>query len=222
MCCSIVGNLIAMGTMDIVGRRPLMIVGCFLQTAFMFMTAGLATKRDLRPADVHGVVAGLILFSFAVRLSLTTLAFLTNAEIGSVRLRKKQMTFASSVDVLSAFSVTYSVPYLLGRPGAALGPAVAWIFAGMCALSLVFAVLCFPELKGRSLEETDELFERRLWAWQFAKAKTTGAGARIHALENGSVDDLEAAADDAWDRKDAGGGKDGVQVRTVEVAEKRG
>jgi hypothetical protein len=35
----------------------------------------------------------------------------------------------------------------------------------------------------RSLEETDELFELRLWAWQFSKATTTGVGAAITDME---------------------------------------
>ncbi len=62
------------------------------------------------------------------------------------------------MDVIAAFVVTFSVPYLLGTPGANLGPKVAWIFAGISAASFVFVCFFVPELSGRSLEETDELF----------------------------------------------------------------
>lgn len=49
---------------------------------------------------------------------------------------------------------------------------------------MMFGVFFIPELKGRSLEETDELFDAGLkWGWQFASYQTTGAGARIAALE---------------------------------------
>lgn len=49
---------------------------------------------------------------------------------------------------------------------------------------MLFGIFLVPELKGRSLEETDELFDAGLvWGWQFSKYKTTGAGARIAALE---------------------------------------
>jgi hypothetical protein len=52
--------------------------------------------------------------------------------------------------------------------------------------------LFVPELKGRSLEEVDELFEAKLWAWQFSKYQTSGIGHRIAELE-----DHEAVADKA-------------------------
>lgn len=49
---------------------------------------------------------------------------------------------------------------------------------------MLFGVFLIPELKERSLEETDELFDAGLrWGWQFATYETHGAGARIAALE---------------------------------------
>ena len=68
------------------------------------------------------------------------------------------MAFGSTWDVIGAFVVTFTVPYLLGSPGANLGPKVAWIFAGTSGLSFIYVTLFVPELKGRSLEEVDELF----------------------------------------------------------------
>lgn len=50
---------------------------------------------------------------------------------------------------------------------------------------MFFGVFLIPELKGRSLEETDELFDAGLkWGWQFSSYETKGVGARIAALEN--------------------------------------
>jgi hypothetical protein len=67
-------------------------------------------------------------------------------------------------------------------------------FGGIAALGLIFAVLFVPELKGRSLEETDELFEQRLWAWQFKDAQTTGVGRRIAKLQAGIASQDEQIA----------------------------
>ena len=48
----------------------------------------------------------------------------------------------------------------------------------------LFGVFIIPDLKGRSLEEVDELFGARLkWAWQFSRYQTEGTGAKIAALE---------------------------------------
>lgn len=87
------------------------------------------------------------------------------------------------MDVLSAFVITFTIPYLLGSPGANLGAGVGWILGGDAVLALIFAIVFVPELKGRSLEEVDELFEAKLWAWQFSKYETTGVGSRIAQLE---------------------------------------
>ena len=70
------------------------------------------------------------------------------------------MTFAAACDVLSAFVNNYSVPYLLNKPGAGLGAKVGFIFAAISICAFIFVVFFVPELKGRSLEEIDELFER--------------------------------------------------------------
>lgn len=38
----------------------------------------------------------------------------------------------------------------------------------------------------RTLDELDELFEARLWAWQFSKYETTGAASRFAHLNEES------------------------------------
>lgn len=58
-------------------------------------------------------------------------------------------------------------------------------------LLFLFGIFIVPELKGRSLEETDELFEANLkWGWQFASYRTVGTGAKIAALQNDDGDRL--------------------------------
>lgn len=93
------------------------------------------------------------------------------------------MALATFVDVLSAFIVTFSIPYLLGSPGANLKAKVGWILGGDSVLGVLFAIFFVPELKGRSLEEVDELFEAKIHAWEFKNYQTSGIGHRIAQLE---------------------------------------
>ena len=51
--------------------------------------------------------------------------------------------------------------YVQNPPGVALGARVAYIFGGVAAVACIFCIVFLPELKGRSLEEVDELFEVR-------------------------------------------------------------
>ena len=100
-------------------------------------------------------------------------------------MRKKIMAVGMSFDVVFAFAMSYSIPYLIGTPGANLGPKIGYFFMAICIAGLLFIIFFVPEVTGRSLEEVDELFERRLWAWQFEKAETHGVGRTIAELELG-------------------------------------
>lgn len=67
--------------------------------------------------------------------------------------------------------MSFSLPYLLNAPYANLGSKVGFIFGSMAFLSLVFAFWCVPEVKGRSLEEVDRLFESGIPLRHFATIK---------------------------------------------------
>jgi hypothetical protein len=56
------------------------------------------------------------------------------------------MGFGTSVDVVSAFIVTFCLPYLLKTPGANLGAKVGYIMGGDAILSLIFAIFFVPEI----------------------------------------------------------------------------
>jgi hypothetical protein len=55
---------------------------------------------------------------------------------------------------------------------AAQGAKYGYIWAGSNFACGIFFFLCLPELKGRTLEEIDELFERRISAWKFKTTRT--------------------------------------------------
>jgi hypothetical protein len=114
---------------------------------------------------------------------------------------------ATLTDVVAAFVITWTMPYLLNTNGSGvnLGARVGWIFAGIAFCALVFVTFFVPEFAGRSLEEVDELFAANLWAWQFKGYKTSGVGARIAQLERtGHIEDVATA-------KPANGGDGSVE-----------
>ena len=84
-------------------------------------------------------------------------------------------------DVVMAFAVSYSIPYIV----ADIGPKIGFVFMGVCITGILYSSLVLPELAGRSLEEVDELFEYRpkLKPWEFKHFKTQGAGRRVADLE---------------------------------------
>lgn len=165
-----------MGTFlaDILGRRKILIAGCTGQLIFLFTIAGIGLAKNPNTIQKNTLVASVMLFNFCFAFSVAPLSYVIGAEIGTAALREKTMAFNTAIGIISAFVVTFSVPYIL----AAIGVNMGWLFGGMAIVAIAFTYFCVPELKGRSLEALDELFEARVSARKFASTETHGTGAR--------------------------------------------
>jgi hypothetical protein len=62
---------------------------------------------------------------------------------------------------------------MLSNQYAGWGQKTGLFFGGITAVYLIPCILWYPETKGRTYAELDELFERRVPAWKFASTKTS-------------------------------------------------
>lgn len=62
------------------------------------------------------------------------------------------------------------MPYLMNKGYGGLGGKVGFVYGSFCFAMNVVAFFCIPELKGRSLEEIDALFESNVPLRQFRNA----------------------------------------------------
>jgi hypothetical protein len=67
---------------------------------------------------------------------------------------------------------SYTVPLMLSNQNAGWGQKTGLFFAGTCGIYLIPCIFLFPETKGRTYAELDELYERGIPAWKFATTKT--------------------------------------------------
>jgi hypothetical protein len=61
------------------------------------------------------------------------------------------MGFSTAVDVLFAFAISYSIPYLLGTPGANLSAKVGFVFMAWCGGTWILTYLFVPEITVRPI-----------------------------------------------------------------------
>lgn len=87
--CGLVAVLCGLYLYAHLGRRPILITGTFLQIPFMCLVAGLGGKSNHSTADIHMVIASIILFSCFEKISLSTSCYIITSEIGGTRMRKK-------------------------------------------------------------------------------------------------------------------------------------
>jgi MFS family permease len=94
----VVGCAIGVLLFDITGRRPLLIYGSIVCTFLLYLASGLGTIHDPNQNEVNTLLACFMLLPAFTRISASNNAFLTGAEIGGLRMRKKIMVrFVSSV-----------------------------------------------------------------------------------------------------------------------------
>lgn len=173
------GCLLGILLSDFIGRRLLLIWGGLGQTVFLFLIAGLGIKSNPTAADGRGVVAGVMLFFFIYSGTWGPLLFTVAAELGKGSLREKTLSLGVALNVVTAFIVSFCVPYILNDIGANIG----WVFGGIAFCSSILVFLVLPETKDRSLEELDELFEARVPTRKFRTTTTHGSGKWITTLE---------------------------------------
>lgn len=57
------------------------------------------------------------------------------------------------------------------------------LYGSISILAIAFVYFVIPEMKGRSLEESDELFHSRTPAYKSSNIVATGVGAEITCIE---------------------------------------
>lgn len=62
---------------------------------------------------------------------------------------------------------------MLSNQNAGWGQKIGLFFGGITLVYLIPCIFMFPETKGRTYHELDELFGRRVPAWKFASTKTS-------------------------------------------------
>ena len=177
---SVVTAMMAMVFLDMFGRRSLIIHGGWSQGAFLISIAALGRIANPTIHEQNGIVAGMQLYTCILHMTLGPGAYITAAEVGTQALREKTMAFSTALNVVVGFVVVFVTPYLLRS----IGSGTAYIWGGFAILSAVWAVFFMPELKGRNLEEIDQLFEADLPAWKFQKYETGGLTHELAMREN--------------------------------------
>ncbi|KAM5347547.1 hypothetical protein ACJ41O_007371 [Fusarium nematophilum] len=182
------GVAVSMSLVDRIGRRPLLLLGSFIQTSALYSMAGLGVGETSAPIWV-GIIAMLTVFGFGFSVGWAPVSHILSAEIPPTRLRDMTYRTASAVNILVQFVTSFSIPYLLNKPYAALGSKVGFIFGSAAVPAGIFTFFCVPECNGRTLEEIDQLFRDGVPVRHFTKVKSVTLG--DGALNSVKVDDDE-------------------------------
>ncbi|KAG0318186.1 hypothetical protein BGZ99_005814 [Dissophora globulifera] len=160
------------------GRRPVLLVGSTLMALWLFLIGGLmgrfgsastfegntTTTWAISGNDTasHAVIACSYLFVCSFAISWGPVSWTYPAEIYPLRVRSKAVSLSTASNWAFNFILAYAVPPALEH----IQYRTYFIFAGFCVAMTIHVFFMYPETKGRTLEEMDDLFNSGVPAWK--------------------------------------------------------
>ncbi|KAH7045701.1 general substrate transporter [Linnemannia elongata] len=170
------------------GRRPVLIIGSIFMALWLFLIGGLmgaygsalvspgnaTTTWAIQGNDSasHAVIACSYLFVCSFAISWGPVSWTYPAEIYPLRIRSKAVSLSTASNWAFNFALAYAVPPLLES----IQYRTYFIFGGFCVAMTIHVFFMFPETKGRTLEEMDQIFNSDVpmfKAWEASKIPTT-------------------------------------------------
>lgn len=153
--------------MPYVGRRKIYLCGMISATILLFLMGSLNVKASQRPFAMAQVAITLI-WTFIFQLSIGQLGWAIPAEIGSTRLRQKTVCLARNSYYLIDFFAKIIEPYFMNPMQLNLKGYTGFFWGITAFMTSVWTFFRLPETKGRTYEELDILFAKRVPANQFS------------------------------------------------------
>ena len=150
---NLVFTFVAIGLVDQVGRKPLLLIGTAVQAVALALVGWMFhTQRSGLP-----LLLCVVVFIAAFAMAMGPISWLFCSEIFPNKVRGRAMSVAAFTVWTACYLVAQTFPMM--NDSRAIGPArTFWIYAGVSLLSFVFVLTLIPETKGRTLEEIERMW----------------------------------------------------------------
>ncbi|KIW88052.1 uncharacterized protein Z519_11162 [Cladophialophora bantiana CBS 173.52] len=184
-------------------RRVFLTIGMILCGITQLIVAVVYDKQGPSTSTGRVIVGVSVVYIVGYNGMVATYAWLCGGEFPSQRLRSYTFGLAASIGFLGAWLATFTAPYFINPDSLNWGPKYGYIWTPSCLIGALWTYFYLPEVKNRTFEEIDEMFEARLPARKFRTYKCVGSVAAVAmaAKEDGS----------------SGSEKDHAEVRHEEV-----
>lgn len=165
---AIVGVAVNLLLTDKFGRKTFLYAGLVGQVASLMAMGGLGVQKKPTVPEKNAIVSMMMIYNFSFGSGYAPLSYVVSSEIPSLKLRDKTYRLGIFVNIVCAFLVAFTLPYLLNAPYANLQSKVGFIYGSLALLGLVYTFFFVPECKGKSLEEIDFCFYKKIPIRKFA------------------------------------------------------
>ncbi|KAH9897106.1 general substrate transporter [Xylariomycetidae sp. FL2044] len=181
-------------------RRTTILIGTGGAVISMF---GPALSATIAPNTTEAAKAFLgFAFVYGIMYSgfASSMTWPISAEVVSSRLRVLTLSFATAIDYCFAWLTSFCSPFFINPTALNWGAKYCWIWTASNMLTFVWFWFFLPDMQGRSLEELDELFEKRIPTREFPKHECESSK-QAHAIAVNKTEDKTAGKDLAADQQ---------------------
>lgn len=157
---NLVFTFIAMGTVDKLGRKPLIYIGCLgMALGFAMMTVTLMTQTV-------GIISliGVLVFIGSFAMSMGPVVWVLLSEMFPNRIRSAAMSVAVAAQWVANYFVSQSFPVIaeseINKSEMWNGALPYVIFIIFILTIMVFTKIYIPETKGQSLEDLEKIWDK--------------------------------------------------------------
>ncbi|KAF9872166.1 sugar porter family MFS transporter [Colletotrichum karsti] len=149
------------------GRRTIYLTGLAALVVLQLLI-GILDCVPGRPSGVTWAESSLMLvWNFAYDLSVGPVCFVLISEASATRVRSKTIALATAAQGVLGIIMTVAIPYMINPDEANMQGKLGFFFGGLAALCFGWAFFRIPETMGRTYEELDILFDKRIPAREF-------------------------------------------------------
>ncbi|OIW22427.1 maltose permease [Coniochaeta ligniaria NRRL 30616] len=164
---SVVGTMLAWPMLAYLGRRTIFLNGLLLMTILYFAIGFASIATNSAAAWAQSCL--LIVFLFVYSPSVAATLYAIVGEVGASELRGKTVSLARATAYLVDIVVGVLTPYMVNPSAWNWVGKAGFFFGGLSVICCVWTFYRLPETGGRTYEELDILFEKKVAARKFAK-----------------------------------------------------
>jgi hypothetical protein len=103
-----------------------------------------------------------VIYAFVYFMTVGAISFVLLGEVSTILLRAKTTALATAVQAVFGIVMNVVIPYLINPDEADLKGKLGFVFGGCAAVATMVSWIYIPELKGRTFDEIDIMFARRV------------------------------------------------------------
>ncbi|OAL04217.1 general substrate transporter [Phaeosphaeriaceae sp. SRC1lsM3a] len=158
--CGVLGNFLSWFTVNKYGRRKQFLAGMATLTGILFLIG----IMDVVPSSGAKWVqaAATVVYAFVYFNTIGALAFVLLGETSTPSLRGHTTALATATQSGMGIAMNIAIPYMVNPDEANLKGKVGFVFGGLAALATALCFFYIPELKGKSFDQINSLFEQKV------------------------------------------------------------